>query len=45
MEPIRLTGGDPMVFTIEKNKVTASFALPEQIIWDSQIKWAFELPY
>lgn len=43
MEPIRLTGGDPMVFTHWNKRFSASFALPDQMVWDSQIKWAFEL--
>lgn len=45
MEPIRLTDGDPMIFRFEKKKLTASFALPSQMVWEAQIKWAFELPY
>ena len=45
MEPIRLTDGDPMVFTHWKKKLSASFALPGQMVWDEQIKWAFELAY
>ncbi len=45
MEPIRLTDGDPMVFTHWNKRLSASFALPDQMVWDSQIKWAFELPY
>lgn len=44
MEPIRLTDGDPMIFTHWNKKLSASFALPDQMVWDSQIKWAFELP-
>ncbi len=43
MEPIRLTGGDPMVFTHWNKRLSASFGLPDQMMWDAQIKWAFEL--
>lgn len=44
MEPIHLTGGDPMIFTHWKNRLSASFALPDQMLWDAHITWAFELP-
>jgi hypothetical protein len=43
MEPIFLNGGDPMTFTHWEKRLSASFALPGQMVWEPSIKWAFEL--